>query len=69
MTASVVDARFAGGPIIVNAARAEDVRPALVNVDLPGLSVAMCADEARRLAVALIEQAARSEAPAEETWP
>lgn len=66
---TVIDARFAGGPLIVAAAPAEGVRPALVNVDLPGFSVAMFADEARRFAVALLEQAARTEQVEREDWP
>lgn len=56
MIARVVDARFAGGPIIVEASRI--VGTPVVNVTMPGTTAGMFADEARRLAVVLIEAAA-----------
>ena len=63
-----VDARFAGGPILVDTG---DVAGSpVVTVHMPGDAAAMFPDEARRLAVALIEQAARTEtSPEIDTWP
>lgn len=63
-----VEARFAGGAIVVDT---NDVAgSSVVTMDMPGNAAAMFPDEARRLAVTLIEQAARAEAsPAEGTWP
>lgn len=69
MSAVAVEARFAGGAILVDT---DDVAGSpVVTVDMPGgTSTAMFPDEARRFAVTLIEQAARAEAaPAEGVWP
>ncbi|KQR23179.1 hypothetical protein [Microbacterium sp. Leaf151] len=63
-----VDARFAGGSILVDVD--EHAGAPVVIVQMPGDSAAMFPDEARRLAVTLIEQAARAENPPEaDTWP
>ncbi|MEV8239455.1 hypothetical protein AB0O90_04415 [Microbacterium testaceum] len=63
-----VDARFAGGAILVDTG---DVAGSpVVTVEMPGDTVAIFPDEARRLAVVLIEQAARADTPPEvDTWP
>lgn len=68
MSAVSVEARFAGGAIVVDT---DDVAGSpVVTVDMPGNTAAMFPDEARRFAVSLIEQAARAEAaPQEGVWP
>lgn len=53
MTVSVVDARFAGGPIVVQPARVDWTDSNLVEVNLPGLTVALFPHEAQDLADAL----------------
>lgn len=50
-----VDARFAGGHIVVAPLPGDDVRPDLVEVSLPGLTVALFRHEARALAHALLD--------------
>lgn len=50
---TAVDARFAGGPIIVDTDAGHDTRPPLVEVNLPGLTVGLFPHEARALADAL----------------
>lgn len=68
MSARIVEARFAGGQLTVEAG--EFVGSRVVTLDMPGATVTpFFPDEARRLAVALIEQAARAEAPEAGDWP
>lgn len=54
---TLVDARFAGGSIIVSPLAADDLAPALVDVDIPGLRLSLSPSEARALAAALVEAA------------
>lgn len=64
----VVEARFVGGTILVGTGDVADT--SVVTVNMPSNTGAMLPDEARRLAVTLIEQAARAEAPPEgNSWP
>ena len=60
---TVVDARFAGGTIVVETIEADEYRPALVEINLPGLTVAFFAHESRALATALLEAATEAETP------
>lgn len=50
-----VDARFAGGPIVIAPLPSDGIRPDLVEVSLPGLTVALFRHEARALAHALLD--------------
>lgn len=50
---TAVDARFAGGTIVVDVDPPFEGRPALVEVNLPGLTVGLFPHEARALAAAL----------------
>jgi len=54
---TAVDARFAGGAIVVDVDPPFEGRPALVEVNLPGLTVGLFPREARALAAALLEAA------------
>lgn len=60
---AVIEARFAGGAITVETTEADEYRPALIEVNLPGLTVALFAHEARALAAALLEAATEAETP------
>lgn len=52
---TVVETRFAGGPIVVETLEASETHPAIVEVNLPGLTVAVFPHEAIALALALAE--------------
>lgn len=57
---TAVGARFAGGPVVVGVGTFLDVP--MVDLELPGsVTVPLFPDEARRLAVVLIEHAAKVE--------
>lgn len=66
---TAVDARFAGGPIVVIDAPPVDVRPALIEVHMPGNVLELFPHEALQLAEALTaavkEQARHLKRPAE----
>lgn len=59
MTSVVVDARFAGGLIMVESDAEYLGDEAVVVLDLPGCSVALFPREARKLAAALVDVAAQ----------
>lgn len=50
---SVVDARFAGGPIVVDHVDTDGVKPALIELHMPGLVLDLFPHEATQLADAL----------------
>jgi len=59
---TAVDARFAGGPILVDQGHATyDVATKLVTIDAPGWDTALFPHEARALAAALTEAARKAE--------
>lgn len=61
MTVSIVDARFAGGPILVQPAQLDWTDTTLVSVEGPGFSLGLFPHEAQALADAL-SAAVREEA-------
>ena len=52
---SVVDARFAGGPLVIDHVPPVDGRPALIEVHMPGNVLELFPHEAAQLAEALSE--------------
>lgn len=59
---TVVDARFAGGPIIIDHGHATyDIATKLVTLAAPGFDTALFPQEARALATALLEAATEAE--------
>jgi hypothetical protein len=67
---AVIEARFAGGHIEVsNVAPATLETTQFVEVVLPGAAVTLWPDEARRLAITLIEAASDAERPEPPEWP
>jgi hypothetical protein len=67
---ALVEARFAGGAIEVTAlAEKTPGAPELVGMVLPVNAVALFPDEARRLAISLIEAASTAERPEPPEWP
>ncbi|WP_146244042.1 hypothetical protein [Curtobacterium sp. MCBD17_013] len=67
---AVIDARFSGGHLeVTTAPLPHDEAEQMVEVTLP-MNVALLApDEARRLAIALIEAASDAEHPTVPDWP
>ena len=62
---TAVDARFAGGPILIDQGHATyDAATKLVTVMAPGFDTALFPHEARALATALLEAATEAEASA-----
>lgn len=59
---TTVDARFAGGPILVDEGHATyDAATKLVTIDAPGWDTALFPHEARALAAALLDAAGSAE--------
>jgi|GEM_PF-6996123 len=68
MFARAVEARQSGARLLVDVGRA--LGASVVTLDAPGApDLRLLPDEARRLAVVLIEAAARAEAPEPAPWP
>lgn len=67
---AVLTARFAGGHIeVTTPSLAHDDLKRVVEVVMPANKAQMVSDEARALAVALIEAAADAERPEPPEWP
>ncbi|QYF98107.1 hypothetical protein [Microbacterium sp. PAMC21962] len=59
---SIVNARFAGGPITIDQGHATyDAATKLVTIDAPGWETALFPHEARALAAALVDAAVKAE--------
>lgn len=70
MSATRVEARHAGYPVLVGITEAKwEGDTSVIAVTTGGIITHLHADEARRFAIALIEQAAESEKPGEAEWP
>jgi hypothetical protein len=65
----VVDARFAGGPILVSTAELPATGMQTVSVKGPAFDFPLEPDEARRLATALLQAAGYAEREEATTWP